>query len=68
MMADFLFLMALAAWWYVGYIILVICADSLSNSFLGFLYALWILSAGQYSVYDISKWMICIWSVVITAS
>jgi len=33
----------------------------LCNSFLGFLYALWILGAGQYSVYDISKWMICIW-------
>jgi hypothetical protein len=29
--------------------------------FLGFLYALWILGAGRYSVYDISKWMIWIW-------
>ncbi|KIM89733.1 hypothetical protein PILCRDRAFT_812533 [Piloderma croceum F 1598] len=29
--------------------------------FLGFLYALWILGHGQYSVYDISKWMIWIW-------
>jgi hypothetical protein len=42
--------------------------DDSRHSFLGFLYALWILGHGQYSVYDISKWMIWIWSVEITAS
>jgi len=49
MMADFLFLMLLAAW-----------------CFLGFLYALWILGAGQYSVYDISKWMILCHQICVT--
>jgi hypothetical protein len=41
----------------------VINADSLCDSFLGFLHALWILGAGQYTIYEISKWLIWIWLV-----
>ena len=41
----------------------VICPNNLSDSFLGFLHALWVLGAGQYTIYEISKWMIWIWLV-----
>jgi hypothetical protein len=64
MMADFVFLMVLAVWWCVRrslFLPPMVSTKGSCNSFLGFLYALWILGHGQYSIYDISKWMIWIW-------